>query len=186
MEPPSELDAVGIVESLTMAYGQYGSFDPKPDEKQQHPPTNDSERTCDVTDSESEVTHALLDQTNARYSLRCIFHQEAWDEGTATMGNEILNLVKNIVGSGGVVVASRHCGIWICTDCYTSRTRPYSTHGCPQRIFLFIAGPSLCCDAQQDLSGGVGPDLWETIWYPIQSLGWTRRDGQGSFGMLVV
>ena len=41
---------------------------------------------------------------NSHYlSTVCIFEQDAWNDtnGTATIGNEILNLVKNIIGSGG-------------------------------------------------------------------------------------
>jgi amino acid permease len=57
--------------------------------------------TLSTTD-ESETAHHLLTNKNARYSVRCMFQQEAWSAGTATVSNEILNLLKNIVGSGGL------------------------------------------------------------------------------------
>lgn len=61
-----------------------------------------SDTTLSTTD-ETEAAHTILDDDKARYSLRCVFEQDAWyDEGEATIGNEILNLVKNIVGSGGL------------------------------------------------------------------------------------
>ena len=56
---------------------------------------------------ETKATHTLLDDNHARYSitqtLRCVFEEhESWGTGTASVGNEILNLLKNIVGSGGL------------------------------------------------------------------------------------
>jgi hypothetical protein len=59
--------------------------------------------TVSTTDKdESETAQELLINKNARYSVRCMFKQEAWSAGTATVSNEILNLLKNIVGSGGL------------------------------------------------------------------------------------
>jgi hypothetical protein len=68
------------------------------------PPTDGVETSAETlsTTDESETAHHLLTHKNARYSLRCMFQQEAWSTGTATVSNEILNLLKNIVGSGGL------------------------------------------------------------------------------------
>jgi amino acid permease len=52
---------------------------------------------------ESQAAKTLLENDRTPYSLRCIFEHDAWyDAGKATIGNEVLNLVKNIVGSGGL------------------------------------------------------------------------------------
>ena len=77
------------------------------------PPPNNNNASNDnntITDTENEtqVTHTLLDNVHARYSVTdtirlCIFEEhESWNTGTATILNEILNLFKNIVGSGGL------------------------------------------------------------------------------------
>ena len=62
----------------------------------------------DNTDDETQVTHTLLRNSHARYSVTdtlrlCLFEEhESWNTGTATVFNETLNLLKNIVGSGGL------------------------------------------------------------------------------------
>ncbi|CAB9511154.1 Sodium-coupled neutral amino acid transporter 1 [Seminavis robusta] len=54
------------------------------------------------TPEETAATLTLIKERNTVYNPKCLFHAEAWDDGTASIGNEILNLVKNIVGSGGL------------------------------------------------------------------------------------
>jgi amino acid permease len=65
---------------------------------------DDTPDTASATteDEETEVTHTLLADVHAKFSPKCLFEAEAWGKGTASVGNEILNLVKNIVGSGGL------------------------------------------------------------------------------------
>lgn len=53
-------------------------------------------------DYESSVTHSLLEDKKAKFSPKCLFEAETWHDGTATILNEMMNLVKNIVGSGGL------------------------------------------------------------------------------------
>jgi hypothetical protein len=55
-----------------------------------------------TSEDEALATHLLLSERRAVFSPKCLFASEAWGTGTATIGNEILNLVKNIVGSGGL------------------------------------------------------------------------------------
>lgn len=62
----------------------------------------ESDTVVETSDSETEATHSMLDGSNAKYSPKCLFESEAWNTGTATIWNEIMNLVKNIVGSGGL------------------------------------------------------------------------------------
>lgn len=54
------------------------------------------------TDEESWATHSLLESERAKFAPKCLFVADAWNDGTATILNEIMNLVKNIVGSGGL------------------------------------------------------------------------------------
>lgn len=61
--------------------------------------------TCseeDEEEDETQATHKILEDSRAILSPKCLFESEAWGTGTATIANEILNLVKNIVGSGGL------------------------------------------------------------------------------------
>jgi hypothetical protein len=85
---------------------EYGSLLAHSNKKQQYDNADTSPTTPDTatTDEESEAAHTLLENDHARYSLRCIFEHDAWydDDGEATIGNEVLNLIKNIVGSGGL------------------------------------------------------------------------------------
>jgi hypothetical protein len=64
--------------------------------------SSDNVDTPDIRSDETKAAHELLENEKARFSPKCIFEQEAWSSGTATIGNEVLNLVKNIVGSGGL------------------------------------------------------------------------------------
>lgn len=89
----------------------YGVFDDNNDEK--HPDSGTATTPPDTTSSvvvapeeESQATHQLLEDSHAKFSPKCLFESEAWGTGTATITNEILNLVKNIVGSGGLSLPS--------------------------------------------------------------------------------
>ncbi len=59
-----------------------------------------------VSHEEVLAAHQLLEDSHAKFSRKCLFESEAWGTGTATIGNEILNLVKNIVGSGGLSLSA--------------------------------------------------------------------------------
>jgi amino acid permease len=54
------------------------------------------------TAEETAATLTLLKENHSVFNPKCIFVTESWNTGTASIGNEILNLVKNIVGSGGL------------------------------------------------------------------------------------
>lgn len=54
------------------------------------------------TPEEHESTEILLKDHHAQFNPKCLFESEAWGTGTASIANEIINLVKNIVGSGGL------------------------------------------------------------------------------------
>lgn len=54
------------------------------------------------TPEEHESAELLLKDSRARFNPKCLFESEAWGTGTASIANEITNLVKNIVGSGGL------------------------------------------------------------------------------------
>jgi amino acid permease len=54
------------------------------------------------TPEEHESAELLLNDSHAQFNPKCLFQSEAWDTGTASIANEVTNLVKNIVGSGGL------------------------------------------------------------------------------------
>lgn len=51
---------------------------------------------------QAQETYPLVDEWQTQFSPKCTFEANEWDTGTASILNEILNLVKNIVGSGGL------------------------------------------------------------------------------------
>ena len=77
----------------------YGAFD---DEKPLPSESETSETTSVVMEDETLANRQMLEGSHAKFSPKCVFESEAWGTGTATIANEILNLVKNIVGSGGL------------------------------------------------------------------------------------
>lgn len=54
------------------------------------------------TPQEHESAELLLNDEHAKFNPKCLFETEAWGTGTASIANEIINLIKNIVGSGGL------------------------------------------------------------------------------------
>jgi hypothetical protein len=55
-----------------------------------------------TSEDETLATHLLLSERRAVFSPKCLFFFRGLGYRSATIGNEILNLVKNIVGSGGL------------------------------------------------------------------------------------
>jgi hypothetical protein len=54
---------------------------------------------------ETESAAVVLENSNAKFNPNCLFESEAWgDAGVAGIGDEISNLLKNIVGSGGLSI----------------------------------------------------------------------------------
>lgn len=53
---------------------------------------------------EVENASLLLEDDHAKFNPRCVFESEAWGTGVAGIGDEISNLLKNIVGSGGLSI----------------------------------------------------------------------------------
>ncbi len=54
---------------------------------------------------ESERSSLLLENPHAKFNPNCVFESETWGQnGVAGIGDEISNLLKNIVGSGGLSI----------------------------------------------------------------------------------
>ena len=54
---------------------------------------------------ETESAAVLLENPRAKFNLNCVFESESWGQnGVAGIGDEISNLLKNIVGSGGLSI----------------------------------------------------------------------------------
>jgi len=54
---------------------------------------------------ETEFASIVLENSRAKFNPNCVFESEAWSEsGVAGIGDEISNLLKNIVGSGGLSI----------------------------------------------------------------------------------
>ena len=57
------------------------------------------------SDEESETASILLENSNAKFNPKCVFESDSWGKhAVAGMGDEISNLLKNIVGSGGLSI----------------------------------------------------------------------------------
>lgn len=64
-------------------------------------PSNTSYASVEETESAS----LLLESTRSKFNPNCVFESESWgDGGVAEISDEISNLLKNIVGSGGLSI----------------------------------------------------------------------------------
>lgn len=62
--------------------------------------------TSSITSTEEDMRSAsvLLEEEHAKFNPHCLFESESWGTGTASIANEVTNLVKNIVGAGGLSI----------------------------------------------------------------------------------
>ncbi len=57
------------------------------------------------SDEETKTASILLENSNAKFNPKCVFESDSWGKhAVAGIGDEISNLLKNIVGSGGLSI----------------------------------------------------------------------------------
>eukprot|EP00536_Pseudo-nitzschia_multiseries_P008476 jgi/Psemu1/198181/e_gw1.215.73.1 len=57
-----------------------------------------------ATIEEVETAYELFEDSHAGFHPRCVFESEAWGTGVSGIADQISNLLKNIVGSGGLSI----------------------------------------------------------------------------------
>jgi amino acid permease len=96
LSPASALDASETVQLVE--YDSVKDATPSLSELPQY----DTTQISLSTPEEHQSVEILLKDHHAQFNPKCLFQLEAWGTGTASIANEITNLVKNIVGSGGL------------------------------------------------------------------------------------